>query len=98
MNRMEIILNRAITQPLLEQISKLSWQDKPCYTVIKDAQGSGHSGLVLGDSIWPELNDIIILYVPEELTDEFLDTIHRIREFFPLQGLAVFSLPGVITY
>ncbi len=93
MTKLEIIANQALEAPLLEIMPKND--GKPCYTMLKQVDGSGFSGFCLGDEVWPEENVMFILYLDDEKLAGLKEKLSAIREKFPLLGLAAFEHPGI---
>lgn len=95
--RMEIIANQALEEQLVAAMPVRD-DGTPCYTMIHQVDGSGYSGWCLGNSVWPEENILFIVYVNDEKRDELRRAVTRLRERFPILGLACFELPGVHVY
>ncbi len=97
MTRVEIIANQALEEQLVD-IMPVHEDGHPCYTMIHQVDGSGYSGWCMGNSVWPEENILFIVYVDEERREQLHRDIARVRERFPILGLACFELPGVIPF
>jgi hypothetical protein len=93
MIKLEIIANQALERPLIA-IMPLR-EGKPCYTMLKQVDGSGFSGACLGNDVWPEENIMFILYLEEEEAAVVTKKIGELRRRFPLLGLAAFEQPGI---
>ena len=93
MTKLEIIANQALESPLMEIMPRND--GKPCYTMLKQVDGSGYSGFCLGNDVWPEENVMFILFLDDERLDTIKQKIAGIREKFPLIGLAAFEHPGI---
>lgn len=94
MTRVEIIANQALEEPLMKIMPYRG--GKPCYTMIHQVDGSGLSGWCLGNDVWPEENIMFILYLEDDRLSQLKDDLKKIREEFPIQGVAAFELPGAI--
>ena len=47
----------------------------------------------MGDSVWPEFNELIIIYCPSDTgAEEIEGAIQRIQKRFPTEGIAFFSM------
>lgn len=90
MTRIEIFANQALEKELL-QILPLQ-EGSPCYSLIRQVEGAGLSGLCLGNQVWPEENILVILYLDETQLEPLAQRLRKLREDFPLQGLAIFAL------
>ena len=93
MIKLEIIANQALEFPLMEIMPRVN--GKPCYTMLKQVDGAGYSGVCLGNDVWPEENVMFILFLDEEKVRELRIKIEEIRGRFPLLGLAAFEHPGI---
>jgi len=96
MKRIEIIMNRAIVNVVLSEVAKEFGRDMK-YSLIPNIQGQGFSGSCLGDEVWPELNDIVILYLEDEKVEALVDHMKSLKKHFPLQGLAMFQVENAVS-
>ena len=64
MKRIEIIFSQALREDLLEWVEAASkdLSPKPMYTLIPEVLGKGNSNPKMNDAVWPEVNEIIIIY------------------------------------
>lgn len=83
--RVEIILNKAILEDLLDLWSL--HERFAFYTAVPDVLGSGSSGQRLGDGVWPELNSLVVLYVPKSHLAQLRQDLRHIKAKFPNEGL-----------
>ena len=68
MKRIEIIFSQSLEEDLVQWIEAAS-QDlspKPMYTIIPGVLGKGNSNPKMNDAIWPEVNEILIIYTENE--------------------------------
>lgn len=93
MIKLEIIANQALERPLIAVMPRRD--GRPCYTMLKQVDGSGYSGYCLGNDVWPEENILFILYLGEEELETMKKRIYELRNRFPLLGLAAFEHPGI---
>lgn len=96
MKRIEIFMNRAIVDVVLSEVAKEFGEDLK-YSLIPDVKGRGFSGPCLGDDIWPELNDIIILYIEDAMVDDLVNHMKSLKKHFPIQGLAMFQVQDAVS-
>lgn len=100
MLRIEIIANRAISPEVVPAVKEALgddeggnyWSSLPPFTAVPQVNGTGLSGPCLGDDVWPEQNEIIILYGDERLKEAVARALAGLRERFPIQGLAAFAV------
>jgi hypothetical protein len=93
MIKLEIIANQALERPLMAVMPRRD--GKPCYTMLKQVDGSGYSGYCLGNDVWPEENILFMLFIEDEELTAMKERIGELRQRFPLLGLAAFEHPGV---
>jgi hypothetical protein len=67
------------------------------YTFAGGWHGAGHSGPVLGSSVWPGQNDVLLAAVTPEQTSAIVEAVrvvhdHR-RAILPGTGMAIFAFP-----
>ena len=93
MIKLEIIANQALEDQLLDIMPMNN--GRPCYTMLKQVDGAGFSGLCLGNEVWPEENVMFILFLNEEELNTVKEQLAGIRRKFPLLGLAAFEHPGI---
>jgi hypothetical protein len=67
------------------------------YTFAGGWHGAGHSGPVLGSSVWPGQNDVLLTAVTPEQTEQIVDAVRKIhdhrRAILPGTGMAIFAFP-----
>lgn len=89
MKRYEIFLNQSAEETLLKELNKRLPQQ--AYSLIPAVQGRGRQGSRLGDSVWPELNSLIILYTASQAEEETVAEILRnLKTQFPREGITAF--------
>ena len=54
------------------------------YTRWTDCQGSGETGIHEGSPIWPGLNSVVMVVMPEEQIEPLRADLHDMREHFPI--------------
>jgi hypothetical protein len=69
----------------------------PGYTFQGGWHGAGHSGPVLGSSVWPGQNDVLLAAVTPEQTTAIVEAVRKVhdhrRAILPGTGMAVFAFP-----
>ncbi|MDR3284393.1 MAG: hypothetical protein LBS97_04340, partial [Treponema sp.] len=60
------------------------------YTRLDGATGRGFSVPKLGDSIWPQLNSVMVLYVTPEEESAVRGIVKKLRTKYAGEGLACF--------
>lgn len=88
MKRIELILSQAVESDILE-----AFEEKKvgkAYTKIPNVIGKGFSDPKMGDSIWPQLNSLYIIYCEEEESQIIYDIVLKTREEYPCDGIAFF--------
>jgi hypothetical protein len=61
------------------------------YTRWTDAFGAGVTGIKEGTPIWPGLNTVLMVYLPEDKVAPFVAALHEVRDSFPVTpGMKVF--------
>lgn len=95
MKRIEIIFSQALEEDLLQWIETApkDLSSKPMYTIIPSVLGKGNSNPKLNDSIWPEINEIMILYTENEDFQSYVEKgVEKIRAEYPREGIAFFVM------
>lgn len=87
MKRIEIIFSQAVEEDL---DLLLSTKGIKKYTKISGVMGQGESIPKKGDSIWPQLNTIFIIYCNEEELEVLKNIITDLRNAYPMEGIATF--------
>ena len=91
MKRIEIIFNQALEEDILESIKDIP--EAQFYTIIPNVKGKGYSNPKMGDSVWPEFNELLFMYVENEIAVEKIKkAISIVQKKYPKEGLAVFSV------
>jgi hypothetical protein len=89
-----VIYPRDMEETILETIREVGVTG---YTFAGGWHGAGHSGPVLGSSVWPGQNDVLLAAVTPEQTDQIVSAIREVhdhrRATLPGTGMAVFAFP-----
>ena len=88
LKRVEIILSAAVDEDFMDGFKKKGIGAH--YTKISGVTGAGFSNPKLGDSVWPQLNEMIIVYCSKDEAEKILDLAEQIREKYPMEGIACF--------
>lgn len=95
MKRIEIIFSQALEEDLVNWIESApkDLSPKPTYTIIPSVLGKGNSNPKLNDSIWPEVNEILILYTEKDDFQKYIEEgVKKIRNQYPREGIAFFVM------
>ena len=88
LKRVEIILSAAVDEDFVEGFKKNKIGAH--FTKISGVTGAGFSNPKLGDSVWPQLNEMIIVYCPKDEAEKIVELVKEIREKYPMEGIACF--------
>lgn len=88
--RCEIIANQSVEDDIIEILEK-SIPDFE-YTIDENLCGRGKHSRKLGDSVWPEMNFVMIAYIKEDSINAVQECINQIKEKFPKEGINMFIL------
>ena len=88
LKRVELIFSAAVDEDFMEGFKKKGIGAH--YTKISGVTGAGFSNPKLGDSVWPQLNEMIIVYCSKDEAEKILDLAEQIREKYPMEGIACF--------
>ncbi|MBR5966715.1 MAG: hypothetical protein IK015_11430 [Treponema sp.] len=88
LKRVEIILSAAVDEDFVEGFKKNKIGSH--FTKISGVTGAGFSNPKLGDAVWPQLNEMIIVYCPKEEAEKIVGLVKEIREKYPMEGVACF--------
>ncbi len=92
MKRIEVILSQAIAVDFEEDYINLCKKEriKAKFTKIENVVGQGSSSPKLGNSIWPQLNSMFIVFCEDELSEKVASIICKINEKYPGEGASAF--------
>ena len=93
MKRIEVILSQAIAVDFEEEYTKICKKEgiKAKFTKVENVVGQGNSNPKLGDSIWPQLNSVYIIYCEENVSEKIRLALENINKNYPSEGAAAFS-------
>ena len=70
LKRVEIILSAAVDEDFVEGFKK--YKIGSHFTKISGVTGAGFSNPKLGDAVWPQLNEMIIVYCPKDEAEKIV--------------------------
>ena len=88
--RCEIIANQSVEDDIIDILEK-SIPDFE-YTIDENLCGKGKKTRKLGDSVWPEMNFVMIAYINSEITETLSYCVNQIKEKFPNEGINLFII------
>ena len=86
--RMEIICTQALEEDFRQEFDEQKVAGR--YTKLASVMGAGYSNPCLGDSIWPQLNVMFIIYCSEEDSVAIKDIVWKLRDKYRTEGIACF--------
>ncbi|MGD8238076.1 MAG: hypothetical protein PVH68_05955 [Armatimonadota bacterium] len=87
-----IIIDQSIEPDVLEVFEEHGVQ---LWTSWTDVHGAGRTGRKEGNPVWPGLNTIFLVALPEENVEPIVQGLHAARDSFPLTpGMRIFSVPA----
>lgn len=93
MNRIEIIYSQPLEEDVLAAIKDIP--EAKFFTIVPGVFGKGYSTPKMGDSVWPEVNNLMLIYCEADgPAAEIARRVERVREQYPNEGLALFTLKG----
>ncbi len=88
MRRVEIIFSQAVEEDIFEGFKERKIGAH--YSKVSAVTGSGFSAPKLGDAIWPQLNEMIIVYCKKTEAEKIIDLVKALRKKYPVEGIACF--------
>jgi nitrogen regulatory protein PII len=93
MKKIEMIVNRAVEEDILEELSLLELDGH--YTLTSPVHGTGRSGPRKGSSVWPEENSHILLIIPDEQLTFVRSAFLAVKDRFPGMGMKCYISTGI---
>ena len=90
--RIEIICSQALEEDFSEEFKNAGIGQK--FTKINPVMGAGNSNPHLGDSVWPQLNIMYIIYCNEDEAEKIKETVAKLRKLYITEGIACFISSG----
>ena len=98
MKRIEVMISQAIAIDFEENMRngcrKLGVKCK--FTRIENVMWQGSSSPKRGNSIWPQLNSLYIIYCEDDVAEKISLVVSQINKSYPGEGAAVFACDGSI--
>ena len=88
LKRVELIFSAAVDEDFMDGFKK--GKIGAHFTKISGVTGAGFSNPKLGDSVWPQLNEMIIVYCSKDEAEKIIKLAEQIREKYPMEGIACF--------
>ena len=90
LRRCEIIANQSVEDDIIEILEKTIPDFE--YTIDENLFGKGKNSRKLGDSVWPEMNFVMIAYIDEKSVAVVHECVNQIKMKFPKEGINLFIL------
>ena len=92
MKRVEIFISQAIESDFLQMYERECRRAniKCKYTKVDNVKGAGNTDPRLGDSIWPQLNVMFILFVEDSFVERIAQILKILHRNFIGEGAAAF--------
>ena len=88
LKRVEIIFSAALDEDFVDGFKKNKIGAH--FTKIGGVTGAGFSNPKLGDAVWPQLNEMLIVYCSKDEAEKIIELAEQIREKYPMEGIACF--------
>ena len=88
LKRVEIIFSAALDEDFVDGFKKNKIGAH--FTKLSGVTGAGFSNPKLGDAVWPQLNEMLIVYCPKDEAEKIIKLAEQIREKYPMEGIACF--------
>ena len=90
LRRCEIIANQSVEEDIIEILENAIPDFE--YTIDENLSGRGKHSRKLGDSIWPEMNFVMIAYIDEKSVAIVQECVNQIKTKFPKEGINLFVI------
>jgi len=88
--RIEIIFSQALEEDILSALSDIP--EAQFYTIIPEVWGKGYSTPKMGSPVWPETNEIMIIYCDDAVELKITEPIKELQAKYTREGLACFVM------
>lgn len=88
LKRVEIIFSAALDEDFVDGFKKNKIGAH--FTKLSGVTGAGFSNPKLGDAVWPQLNEMLIVYCSKDEAEKIIELAEQIREKYPMEGIACF--------
>jgi nitrogen regulatory protein PII len=92
MKRVEIIINQALEIDVIEALEDMGYGKN--FTYFHHVKGRGTEGRREGSSIWPEENNLFLIFMSDEEANEMLSRMKKIKAEFPTEGTHCYISEG----
>lgn len=90
MKRIEVIFSQALEEDILSALSGIP--EAQFYTIIPQVWGNGFSTPKMGSPVWPETNEIMIIYCDDTVEPRITGPIRELQAKYTREGLAYFVM------
>jgi hypothetical protein len=91
MKRIEIIFSQAIEEDVLLALKAIP--EAQFFTLIPGVKGRGYTTPKMGDAVWPEENELMIIYcMSDEASGQIENAIKKLQGIYTNEGLALFVM------
>jgi len=92
MLRVEIVANQSVEENIQEALK--DHNAGKYYTLFPNVYGSGTCGPRMGDSIWPEMNFVMVIWCEKDEALRISQAVADVKEKYPDEGIKVFGIPS----
>jgi hypothetical protein len=89
MRRIEIVANQSVEENILEALAKNGVGKY--YTKYPNILGVGSSGPRMGDSVWPEVNFVMVIWCEDDEAKIIKRAVASVKQKFPTEGIKLFG-------
>lgn len=91
MKRIEIIFSLALEEDILQALKPIP--EAQFFTLIPGVKGRGYSTPKMGDAVWPEENELMIIYcMSSPAAAEIEKAVKKLQLQYTTEGLAMFVM------
>jgi len=91
MKRIELIFSQAIEEDILDALKPIP--EAQFFSLIPGVKGRGYTTPKMGDSIWPEINELMIIYCMNDGATAAIEAaIKKLQAKYTNEGLAMFIM------
>jgi hypothetical protein len=91
MKRIEIIFSQALEEDVFKALKDIP--EAQFFTLVPGVRGKGYTTPKMGDAVWPEENELMIIYCQAaRAATEIEGAINRLQKKYTNEGLAIFVM------
>ncbi len=90
MKRIEIIFSQALEEDIIGSLKDIP--EAQFYSIIPEVWGKGYSTPKMGSPVWPETNEIMIMYCDNAVEKKITSRIKELQAKYTREGLAYFVM------